>query len=305
MEPIRLKVEEILLEKMKKYYDSQMVPVDDTNLIFKAHAIGCDIVAKVDGTVEFVGQNALQEAKHWSKKLEKKLENITSISDDIFPYHHIGCAETGSADYLGPICVVSCYVTPENIEILKELHIEDISALSNQDIINCAKLIKDKMVYSLLILDNSHYNKMIQEGLNQANIKAKLYNQATVNVMQKVKQNVKVKVINQFVSPKTYFNYLKNEVIVVKDLMFETHAQEKYMALLAAEILSRYAYLQYFANMTKSLKMNLSRGTSSTVDAIAAKIALKYGEKMLTKVAKLNFTNTKRVKTLISQNSTK
>lgn len=141
---------------------------------------------------------------------------------------------------------------------------------------------------------------MVQEGFNQANIKAKLYNQATVNVMQKVKQNVKVKVINQFVSPKTYFNYLKNEVIVVKDLMFETNAEEKYMAVLAAEILSRYAYLQYYANMTKSLKMNLCRGTSANVDAVAAKIAMKYGEKMLTKVAKLNFTNTKRVKALIS-----
>ena len=46
--------------------------------------------------------------------------------------------------------------------------------------------------------------------------------------------------------------------------------------------------------------MNLCRGTSANVDAVAAKIAMKYGEKMLTKVAKLNFTNTKRVKALIS-----
>lgn len=299
MEPIILKVKDSTLEKMKKYYDSQMVPVDDTNLIFKAHAIGCDIVAKIDGTVEFSGQNALQEAKHWSKKVAKELAKLTSNVEDIFPFHHIGCAETGSADYLGPICVVACYVTEDDVELLKELNIDDLSHLSNQDIVNCAKLIKDKLVYSLLILDNSHYNKMVQEGFNQANIKAKLYNQATVNVMQKVKQNVKVKVINQFVSPKTYFNYLKNEVIVVKDLMFESDAENKYMAIVAAEILSRYAYLQYYANMTKSLKMNLCRGTSTSVDAVAAKIATKYGEKMLMKVAKLNFTNTKRVKALI------
>lgn len=299
MEPIILKVKDSTLEKMKKYYDSQMVPVDDTNLIFKAHAIGCDIVAKIDGTVELSGQNALQEAKHWSKKVAKELAKLTSNVEDIFPFHHIGCAETGSADYLGPICVVACYVTEADVELLKELNIDDLSHLSNQDIVNCAKLIKDKLVYSLLILDNSHYNKMVQEGFNQANIKAKLYNQATVNVMQKVKQNVKVKVINQFVSPKTYFNYLKNEVIVVKDLMFESDAEKKYMAIVAAEILSRYAYLQYYANMTKSLKMNLCRGTSTSVDAVAAKIATKYGEKMLMKVAKLNFTNTKRVKALI------
>ena len=63
---------------------------------------------------------------------------------------------------------------------------------------------------------------------------------------------------------KHILNYLKNEVIVVKDLMFVSDAEQKYMAVLAAEILSRYAYLQYFANMTKSLKMNLIRGSSST-----------------------------------------
>lgn len=299
MEPIILKVDDSTLEKMKKFYDSQMVPVDDTDLIFKAHAIGCEIIAHKDGSIEFHGQNSLQEAKHWSKRIAKEIANMISASDDIYPYHHIGCAETGSADYLGPMCVVACYATEDNIDFLKSLDIQDINSLSNQDVVNYAKQIKDNLVYSLLILDNSHYNKMVQEGLNLANIKAKLYNQAIVNIMQKVKQNVKVKVINQFVSPKTYFNYLKNEVIVVKDLMFETHAEEKHMAVLAAEILSRYAYLQYYANMTKSLKMNLSRGTSTAVDTLAAQIASKYGEKMLTKVAKLNFTNTKRVKALL------
>ena len=75
-------VEDSTLEKMKKYYDSQMVPVDDTNLIFKAHAIGCDIVARVDKTIEFSGQNAVQEAKHWSKKIAKELAKITSTIDD-------------------------------------------------------------------------------------------------------------------------------------------------------------------------------------------------------------------------------
>lgn len=300
MEPIVLKVNENTLEKMKKYYDSQMVPCDDTTLLFKAHTIGCDISVKADGTVELTGQNALREAQHWSKKIKKKLELLDQM-DDVCSLHHIGSAETGSADYLGPICVVSCYVSDDDVAWIKELKIGKVEDLSTQEIIQYAKILKDRLVYSLLILDNSHYNKMVQEGLNQANIKAKLYNQAIVNVMQKVKQNVKIKVITQFVSPKTYFNYLKNEVIVVKDLMFESNAQDHYMAVLAAEILSKYAYLQYFANMSKSLKMNLCRGTSANVDNIAVSIASKYGPKMLNKVAKLNFTNTKRVKSLMAE----
>ena len=300
MEPIKFKVNENTLEKMKKFYDSQMVPCDDPTLLFMAHTIGCEISVKVDGTVELTGQNALREAQHWSKKIKKQIASLNQ-GNDVYRLHHIGSAETGSADYLGPICFVACYVSEDDITWIKGLEIGNIEDLTTKEIVQYAKLLKDRLVYSLLILDNSHYNKMINGGINQANIRAKLFNQSIVNVMQKVKQSVKVKVITQFVSPKTYFNYLKNEVIVVKDLMFEAKADEQYMAVVEAEILSRYAYLQYFGNMSKSLKMNLLRGSSSNVDTIAAAIATKYGPKMLNKVAKLNFTNTKRVKSLISE----
>ena len=69
---------------------------------------------------------------------------------------------------------------------------------------------------------------MAAAGNNLANIKAKLYNQAVTNVMQKVAMKVDKKVVNQFVSPKTYYNYLKSEVIVVKDLSFEQKGEEQW-----------------------------------------------------------------------------
>ena len=144
---------------------------------------------------------------------------------------------------------------------------------------------------------------MIDNGLNQANIRARLINQALVNVLQKAKKNVEFKVIERYISPKTYFNYLKNEVIVVKDLMFEEHADQQYLAVLAAEIISRYAYLSYYASMTKSLKIKLARGSGSNVDAVVVNIAEKYGEKILTKVVKLNFTDTKKVKSMLKEKS--
>ena len=191
---------------------------------------------------------------------------------------------------------VSLHADDEALEIIKNLHIDNIDDLSNQEIINYAKLLKGHLISSLLVLDNSHYNKMIDSGINQANIRARLFNQSVVNVLQKVKKSVEFKVIDQFVSPKTYYNYLKSEVIVVKDMIFETNADEQYLAVLAAEIISRYAYLQYFASMTKSLKMNLARGAGTNAEIVAVKLAHKYGDKILTKVCKLNFTNMKRVK---------
>ena len=89
------------------------------------------------------------------------------------------------------------------------------------------------------------------------------------------------------------------EVIVVKDLTFVQKGEEKYLAIICSMILSKYAYLQYFSNMSRSLKMKLPRGNSNSVDAIAIEVANKYGAKMLNKVTKTNMTNFKRIKDLI------
>lgn len=298
MEPIKVEISKNTLNKMRKFYDSQMVPFEDDTILLKAHAIGCDVVVDTSLVATFTGQNAIHEAKHWSRKLATRIKRAKE-SNEFCKVHHIGAAETGSNDYLGPLCVVACYVPQENISFIKDLQIDDVDALTPQEIVEYAKEIKSKVIFSLLVLDNSHYNKMIDSGINQANIRARLFNQAIVNVLQKAKTTVEFKVIDQFVSPKTYFNYLKSEVIVVKDLMFEEHADEQYMAVLAAEIISKYAYLQYFASMSKSLKMKLIRGNSAAVDQVAADICTKYGEKILRKVAKLNFTNTKRVNAMM------
>lgn len=217
-----------------------------------------------------------------------------------YPLSHIGCDETGSGDFFGPLCVVACYIDERDYDWLMSLNIRDPKLMTPQEVIDIAREIKDRLVYSLLILDNSHYNQMAAAGHNLANIKSKLYNQAVTNVMQKVAMKIDKKVVNQFVSPKTYYNYLKNEVIVVKDLSFEQKGEEQYLAIMCSSILSKYAFYQYFNNMSRSLKMKLPRGnTSSVVDHVAITIAQKYGKKMLLKVTKTNMTNYKRIKDVI------
>ena len=240
--------------------------------------------------------------------MDMHVENYAPLSDggpsnqekQYYPYSHIGCDETGSGDFFGPLCVVACYIDERDYDWLASLNVRDPKLMTPQEVIEIAREIKDRLVYSLLILDNSHYNQMAAAGNNLANIKAKLYNQAVTNVMQKVAMKIDKKVVNQFVSPKTYYNYLKNEVIVVKDLSFEQKGEEQYLAIMCSSILSKYAFYQYFNNMSRSLKVKLPRGnTSSVVDHVAVSIAKKYGKKMLLKVTKTNMTNYKRIKDVI------
>ena len=301
MDSIIIKVDEKTLEKMKKFYDSQMILVTDSDVLFKAQIIGCTITAHPSGEVAFEGIRANESASRWVRKpVKAKKENAVDSSGP-FMSRHIGSDDVGNTDYFGPICTVACFIDDKDIAWLSELGIHDVKNMPATEVVRIAREIKDRIIYSLLILDNPHYNKMISEGLNPAHIKARLHNQAITNVMQRLKFPVETKVVEYFVAPKTYYNYLKNEVIVVKDLNFEKNSYARYMAMACAHILARYASLQYLNNMSRSLKVKLPYGTNAQVDQIAVQLVKTRGEGILNKVAKKNLPNTKRILDVANQ----
>ncbi len=297
MESITITVDDRTLSKMRKFYDSQMILIDDSDVLFKAQIIGCTITAKVSRDVIFEGIRAEDAMRRWHKPLH------TGAPAQGEPYlkRHIGSDDVGHNDYFGPICTVACYVDDDDIPWLSKFNLSDVKSLPAAEIIRIAREIKDRIIYSLLILDNPHYNKMINEGINAAHIKAKLHNQAITNVMQRLEYPVETKVVEYFVAPKTYYNYLKNEVIVVKNLMFEKNSYGQYVAVACAQVLARYASLQYFNNMSRSLKVKLPHGTNALVDQIAIELVKTRGEGILNKVAKKNLPNTKRIMGSLNQ----
>ena len=119
--------------------------------------------------------------------------------------------------------------------------------------------------------------------------------------MQKIQKPVEKKVATSFIASKTYFNYLKSEVVVARDVELIENAENNYFAVACSYILAKYAYLQYFSKISKTLNIKLPYGTNSAVDAAGAKIVTTYGEKTLIKVAKVNLNNTKRIKELLKK----
>lgn len=300
MECIMIKVNDKTIEKMKKFYASQMLTSTTEDVIFKAQIIGCTITAHLSKEIVFEGIRAKEACKQWTKAPVTKKKDAL-INEGPFLDKHIASDDVGHADYFGPICTVACYVDDKDIPWLQSLGIDDARTLPATEVVRIAKEIKDRVIYSLLILDNPHYNRMVKEGLNFANIKARLHNQAITNVMQRLDFPIETKVVEQFVAPKTYYNYLKNEVIVVRDLHFEKNTYSKYIAMACAHILARYASLQYFNNMSRSLKVKLPHGTSTQVDQVAIQLVQTRGENILNKVAKMNLSNTKRILEAVQQ----
>ena len=233
--------------------------------------------------------------------MDMHVENYAPLSDggpsnqekQYYPYSHIGCDETGSGDFFGPLCVVACYIDERDYDWLTSLNVRDPKLMTPQEVIEIAREIKDRLVYSLLILDNSHYNQMAAAGNNLANIKAKLYNQAMINVIQRIEHPISKVTIDAFLAPKKYYRYLKSKIVVVRHIEFKK--EEMSLAMKCAHILSQYAYLQYYQNMCQSLNTTLPRGFNILANDAGTSLVQEHGKDILWKVSKTNFPNYKQI----------
>ena len=233
--------------------------------------------------------------------MDMHVENYAPLSNggpsnqekQYYPYSHIGCDETGSGDFFGPLCVVACYIDERDYDWLASLNVRDPKLMTPQEVIEIAREIKDRLVYSLLILDNSHYNQMAAAGNNLANIKAKLYNQAMINVIQRIEHPISKVTIDAFLAPKKYYRYLKSKIVVVRHIEFKK--EEMSLAMKCAHILSQYAYLQYYQNMCQSLNTTLPRGFNILANDAGTSLVQEHGKDILWKVSKTNFPNYKQI----------
>ena len=102
--------------------------------------------------------------------------------------------------------------------------------------------------------------------------------------------------VDQFVAKDTYFKYLLNEKEVFHDLIFETKAEDKYIAVACASIIARYAFIKSMDKLSMTYDMNFHKGAGSLVDEDAKAFVKRYGYDALKKVAKLHFKNTEKIK---------
>jgi ribonuclease HIII len=101
--------------------------------------------------------------------------------------------------------------------------------------------------------------------------------------------------LDKFCSESNYFNYLSGET-VVKNIDFLTQAESIHQAVAVAAIIARYKFLLAFDELSKEIGIVLPKGAGPGVDAIAKVIALKHGEEVFNKIAKVNFKNFEKIK---------
>ena len=101
--------------------------------------------------------------------------------------------------------------------------------------------------------------------------------------------------VDQFAPENLYYSYLKDDDEIYHDLIFETKAESKYLAVAAASIIARFAFIEKMKEMENKYKMTFHKGAGEDVDLDIEKFIKKYGKERLNEVAKLHFANLKKL----------
>ncbi|MBF0813249.1 ribonuclease HIII [Staphylococcus sp. mip270_02] len=217
-------------------------------------------------------------------------------------YNCIGSDEAGSGDYFGPLTVCAAYVSKKNVQILKALGVDDSKRLTDAKIIELAEQLVTFIPHSLLTMNNDKYNEKQQVGWSQVKMKAVLHNEAIKNVTQKIDtEELDYIVIDQFAEAGVYKRYALSELPFNSKTKFETKGESKSIAIAAASIISRYAFVKHMDNLSRSVKMEIPKGASNKVDLTAAKLIERRGIAYLDSISKKHFANRQKAENLVQK----
>ena len=285
---ITLKLKSIQEEQLfKTFSEFQTTPPQYAKWQLKPE--NCVITCYTSGKTVFQGKDANVYAAAF---MEVRDEISTPTTTSHYP--QAGSDEVGTGDYFGPVCVCASYVTKDDVDFLVKLGVRDSKQMSDADMLKIGPLLMERIPHSLLIVPPQKYNR-VHESNNLNAIKAKLHNQAYINLAKKI-ELPSFKIIDQFTPETSYYRYLKNEPQIIRDIHFETKAEDKYLSVAVGSIISRYGFLKTWEEMEKKYNMTLPKGSGDQVDIVAQAFVERYGLERLGEIAKLHFKNTEKIR---------
>ena len=249
----------------------------------------CVITCYTSGKTVFQGKDANVYAAAFME-VQDEISTPTTTSR----YPQAGSDEVGTGDYFGPVCVCASYVTKDDVDFLVKLGVRDSKQMSDADMLKIGPLLMERIAHSLLIVPPQKYNQ-VHKSNNLNAIKAKLHNQAYINLAKKI-ELPSFKIIDQFTPETSYYRYLKNEPQIVRGIHFETKAEDKYLSVAVGSIISRYGFLKTWEEMEQKYNMTLPKGSGDKVDIVAQAFVERYGFERLGEIAKLHFKNTEKIR---------
>ena len=293
-----IKVNDEIKKKMIEYYKDKVRDKKIPYVVFQAQEEDTVITMYESGKVMFQGVSADVDAAMWGTALENPKEKQAERKKENAKYYNcsaVGSDEVGTGDYFGPIVVTATFVSKEDIPFLEKLGVGDSKKIDDSKILKIAPEIAKKIKYKSVILSNREYNENYTKDINMNKIKAILHNRVLYQLVNEVRPKYDYIIVDEFAREARYYDYIKDQKVIQRDITFMTKAEDKNMAVACGSIISRYIFLKEFDKLCDSIHIPLPKGAGKDVDSIGEEVVEKYGEEKLKDIAKLNFKNTERI----------
>ena len=212
----------------------------------------------------------------------------------------IGIDESGKGDYFGPLCVAGVYVNASIIPLFEDAGLMDSKKISSdRRIAQLAEMIRKTpgCLYTVIPIGPESYNRL---HLKMRTVNALLawgHARAIENLMERknLMNPPPVRAISdQFARSKsTITRALMTKGREIK--LVQRHKAEEDIAVAAASILARDAFVSGLEDLGERIGFELPKGAGPRVIEVAKKIVQNVGKQNLATYSKLHFKTTQAV----------
>ncbi|MGC7159472.1 ribonuclease HIII [Metamycoplasma hominis] len=172
--------------------------------------------------------------------------------------------------------------------------------LFHEKIIEIFNQIENLVYYQKTWLSQSGYNKLIDAGINNNEIKTLIHSNSINILTKKLNQNIDVFIDQYTTSLEVLQKHFKKLQAISwldfkkpqNEIIIETKGEEKSLAVAAASIISRKFLIDWMQQQNKKYNFEFKLGASNKIIDLAANFIFKYGQKTLREVAKVSFKTT-------------
>ena len=224
----------------------------------------------------------------------------------------IGTDEAGKGDYFGPLVVAGVYVDADCREAFSDMGIADGKTLSNRRVRDLAELMHRQYEGHIVVVKrmpdayNSLYNEFRRRGQNLNHLLASLHAEAIQTLATRVdakhvlvdrfsKDDLVTQQLHQRGNGRANLQQVTSRNPLRMEEIREIPKAERDIAVAAASIIARDAFLKGMETLSEKYEICLPRGSYQVVEAGREFIRM-HGDNALGDVAKLHFNLTEAVR---------
>jgi ribonuclease HIII len=205
----------------------------------------------------------------------------------------MGCDESGKGDVFGPLCAAACTITADEQQLLRQIGVCDSKMLDDKKIAKLASaiktLLKDRCTVQVIM--PCEYNRLYDTmKMNHQNLNHLLGSVHAQNIRVLLsKHDCPCIIVDKFGKDEYVLAGLKD--LISTHQIIQVTKGERDIAVAAASILARQAFVQAMEELSHTYDMTFPKGAWLGIKTAIHAFSCRYGEEQLNHVGKLNFKN--------------